>query len=69
MKVGDLVQMKREDAEDSQYDWAQRRQQCSIFPGVGVVVNIHTDTRVTPVEVLWPAGKVSRHNAYWMEKV
>ena len=39
MKVGDLVQMKRDDAEDSQLDWAQRRQRCSMQPGVGVVVN------------------------------
>jgi len=69
MKAGDLVQMKFWDAEDSQHEWAQRRQQCFMYPGVGVVVNIHTDTRVTPVEVLWPSGKVSRHNKSWMEKV
>lgn len=69
MKVGDLVQMKRENAEDSQYDWAQRRERCIMYPGVGVVVNIHTDTRVSPIEVLWPNGTVSRHNKFWMETV
>ncbi len=69
MKVGDLVRMKREDAEDSQYDWAQRRQRCFMYPGVGVVVNIHTGTRVAPIEVLWPNGTVARHNKFWMEKV
>ena len=69
MKVGDLVQMKRENAEDSQYDWAQRRQRCSMYPAVGVIVNVHTGTRVSPIEVLWPGGHVSRHNKFWMEKV
>ena len=69
MKVGDLVRMKREEAEDTQYDWAQRRQRCTMYPGVGVVVNIHTGTRVAPIEVLWPNGEVSRHGKFWMETV
>ena len=69
MKVGDLVRMKREDAEDSQYDWAQRRQRCFMYPGVGVVVDIHADTRVEPIEVLWSSGSVSRHDKFWLEAV
>ena len=67
MKVGDLVQMKRENAEDSQYDWAQRRQRCSMYPGVGVIVD--TLGSRSAVEVLWPGGSVSRHDRFWMEKV
>ena len=69
MKVGDLVQIKREDAEDSQYDWAQRRQRSATYPGVGVIVDIHGGTRVEPIEVLWPSGSVSRHDRYWLETV
>ena len=68
MKIGDLVQMKREDAEDSQQDWAHRRQLCFMYPGVGVVVNI-LGKRVSPIEVFWPGGEVSRHNKFWMETV
>lgn len=69
MKVGDLVQMKREDADDTAHDHAIRQQNCLWFPNVGVIVSILTDTTVSPIEVLWTPGGVARHNRFWLQKV
>jgi len=68
MHIGDLVRMKRDDPEDSYYENAMRGLS-AVYQGVGVVVNIRSDSRHSPIEVLWPDGRIQRHSLFWMEKV